>query len=126
MTSEPHSTSNFQLIVDALCDYANLTGVDLSKNPFVENLQQHSTPDRILELLQERGQAFKEYREGDRRLINCISPVVCVLHAFSDFLGEAISLVSRTFRKPFPVGFSMVALKCDLTRCPSNQPRPSL
>ena len=105
MASEPHC--NFQLIVDALCDYANLTGVDLSKNPFAENLQQHSTPGRILELLQERGEAFKEYREGDRRLIKCISPVVCVLHAFSDFLGEAISLVSHTLHEPTRVGISI-------------------
>ena len=105
MTSEPHYNS--QLVIDALGDYANLTGVDLSKNPFAENLQRYNTPDAILELLQEREKAFKEYRDGNRRLINSISPAVRVLHAFSDFLGEAISLVSHIFHKPFRVAISM-------------------
>ena len=95
MTSEP--ASNSQLVIDALWNYANLTGVDLSKNPFVENLQRCNTPDDILDLLQEREKAFKEYRDGNRRLIKSISPAVRVLHAFSDVLGEAISLVSHIF-----------------------------
>jgi len=95
MTSEPHSNS--QLIIDALADYANLTGVDLSKNPLAEKLQQCNTPDDILQLLQEREKAFKEYRDGSRSLINSINPAICVLHAFSNFLGEAISLVSCIF-----------------------------
>ena len=104
MTSKP---PNSQLVVDALCDYANLTGVDLSNNPFVENLQRCNTPDSILELLQEREKAFKEYRDGNRTLINSISPAVRVLHAFSDFLGEAISLVSHIFHEPTHVGNSI-------------------
>ena len=95
MTSEPDSNS--RLVIDALWNYANLTGVDLSKNPFAQNLQACNTPDDILELLQEREKAFKEYRDGNRRLIESISPAVRVLHAFSDFLGEAISLVSHIF-----------------------------
>jgi len=98
MTSEPHSNS--QLVINALGDYANLTGVDLSKNPFAENLQLFNTLDGILELFQEREKAFKEYREGNRRLIKSISPVVRVLHVFSDFLGEATSLVSHIFHEP--------------------------
>ena len=101
MTSEPHSNS--QLVIDALGDYANLTGVDLSKNPFAESLQRYNTPDGILELLQEREKAFKEYRDGNRRLINSISPAVRVLYTFSNFLGEVISLVSHTFHEPFCV-----------------------
>jgi hypothetical protein len=92
MTSEPQS--NFQLVVNALADYANLTGVDLSNNPFVEKLQRCNTPDAILCLLQERENAFKEYREGSRSLIKSISPAVRVLHAFSGVLGEAVGLVS--------------------------------
>ena len=105
MTSEPHSDS--QLIIDALYDYANLTGEDLSKNPFAEKLQRCNTPDSILELLQEREKAFKEYRDGNRTLINSISPAVRVLHAFSGFLGEAISLVSHIPHEPSRVGISM-------------------
>jgi fungal STAND N-terminal Goodbye domain len=86
--------SRFQLIIDALADYANQTGIDPSQNPFAEKLQQSDRPDDILTLLQERENAFKEHRDGYRRLINCLSPVVRVLHVFSGTLGEAISLVS--------------------------------
>ena len=96
--TEHTSTSpspNVQLIIDALGDYANLTGIDLSKNPFSEKLQVSSSPDDILGLLEEREKAFKEYREGNRRLISCLTPVVGLVHAFSGVLGEAVSLVSH-------------------------------
>jgi hypothetical protein len=95
------------LVHNALCNYADLTGVDLSGNPFAENLQRCNTPDDILELLQERGKAFKEYRDDNRRLINSISTAVRVLHAFSGFLGEAISLVSHILHEPTRVGISL-------------------
>lgn len=124
MTSEPHS--NFQLVINALADYANLTGVDLSNNPFAENLQQYNTPDSILDLLQEREKAFKEYRDGNRSLIKSISPAVRVLHAFSGFLGEAISLVSHIFHEPCRVGIYMPIFECNPTRSPSNRQRLSL
>ena len=92
--STPPSRPNFQLIIDALANYADLTGINLSENPFAEKLQVSSSPDDILGLLEEREKAFKEYREGNRRLISCLSPVVRVIHAFSGILGEAVSLVN--------------------------------
>ena len=49
-----------------------------------------------LELLQEREKAYKDYREGNRRLISSLSPVGNVIQAFSGVLGEAVSLVSHT------------------------------
>jgi hypothetical protein len=93
-------TSNFQLIVDALADYAKITGVDLSKNPFAEKIELSNSPEAILELLQERQNSFKEYREVNRRLISCLNPAVKVLHAFSGILGGAVSLVSVTYHPP--------------------------
>jgi hypothetical protein len=92
-TSTP---SNFQLIINALAHYAELTGMDLSKSPSAERLERLNSPQAILELLEERGVAFKEYRNRNRRLISCIRPVVKVLHAFSGVVGEAVSLVSNT------------------------------
>ena len=89
------STSNFQLIIDALADYAKITGVDLSTNPFAAALEQSNSPDPILQLLQGREKAFQEYRDGNRRLIKCLSPAVKILQAFSGILGEAVSLVSH-------------------------------
>jgi len=84
------------LIIDALADYAKITGIDLSKNPFAALLEQSDSPEAILQLLQGREKAFKEYRDGNRRLIRCLSPAVKVLQAFSGILGEAVSLVSHT------------------------------
>jgi hypothetical protein len=102
MTTSP---STLQLVIDALGDYAIQTGIDLSKNPFAEKLQLCRNPNAILELLQERENTFRTYREGNRTLINCLSPAVRVLHAFSEVLGEAVSLVSCTSPLPllFPV-----------------------
>ena len=83
------------MIIDALADYANLTGINLSNNPFSDKVQVSSSPSDILGLLEDREKAFKEYREGSRRLISCLSPVVRVIHAFSGILGEAVTLVSQ-------------------------------
>ena len=91
------STSNVQLIVDALADYVKTTGIDLSKSLFATALEQSSSPETILQLLEGREKAFKEYRDGNPRLISCLSPVVKVIQAFSGVLGEAASLVSIAY-----------------------------
>ena len=88
-------------IIDALADYTKVTGIDLSKNPFAAAIEHSNSPEAILELLQEREKAFKEYRDGDRRLISCLRPAVNVIHSFSGILGEAISLVSHTYHTLF-------------------------
>ena len=116
MSSTGQATSpspNFQLIINALADYTNQTGIDLTRSPFAEKIELSSSPEAILELLQERERAFKEYREGNRRLIRCLSPGVKVLHAFSGIAGEAVSLVSVTYQpvnllptRPHQVPFS--------------------
>jgi fungal STAND N-terminal Goodbye domain len=93
MSSSEQATSNpiFQLVINALADYANLTGIDLANNPFMEKIELSTSPEAILELLQEREKAFKEYRDVNRGLINRLSPAVRVLQAFSGILGEAVS-----------------------------------
>ena len=93
-TGQTPSSSNFELIIHALTDYSDLTGIDLTKNPFAEKIELSNSPEAILELLQEREKAFKEYREGNRRLISSLNPAVKVIQAFSGILGEAVSLVS--------------------------------
>jgi hypothetical protein len=90
------STSNIQLIIDAaLADYAKITGIDLSKNPSAAALERSNSPEAILQLFQEREKAFREYRDGNRRLMSYLSPAVRVLQAFSGIFGEAISRVSH-------------------------------
>ena len=90
------SPSNLQLINDALHDYARRMGIDFAQNPFADELRRSKTPTEILNLLQEREKAFVKYRNRNRTLINCLSPVVRVLHRFSGTLGAAVSLVSFT------------------------------
>ena len=88
-TAQATSTSsNVQLIIDAaLADYAEITGIDLSKSPFAAMLEQANSPEAILALLQERQKAFKTYRDRNRRLIRCLSPAVEILQAFSGIFG---------------------------------------
>ena len=92
--SSTSCTSNVQLITNALAKYAETTGIDLSKNRFAAALEQSTSPEAILQLLQEREKAFKEYRAGNRRLINSLSPAVKVIQAFSGILGESVRQVS--------------------------------
>ena len=91
------SPSNFQLLTNALAEYAKQTGIDLTENPFIEKIERSNSPEAILELLQERVKAFKEYREGNRRLMSCLSPVVNVFHAFSGIISEAVSVFTSIF-----------------------------
>ncbi|KAF8266498.1 hypothetical protein EI94DRAFT_1701681 [Lactarius quietus] len=88
--------SNFRRIVDAFDDYARQVGIDLAKSPIADALHACDTPNAVLDLLQEKAHAFKDYRDGDRKLISWLKPVVQVVHDFSGVLGEAISLA------PFP------------------------
>ena len=94
--------SSFQLIVDAFDDYGRQVGVDLTKNPLADALQACDSPKAVLELLQAKAQGFKDYRDGNRALINWLHPVVQVVHGFSGVIGQAISLVSQTFCLRFP------------------------
>ena len=115
-TSSTPPTSNIQLITDALADYAKITGIDLSNNPFAAALERANSPNTILELLQEREKAFKDYRrEGNRKLINCLGPAVNIIQAFSGILGEVVSLVSHTYHPVTPL--------TRLVRPPSHQQR---
>ena len=87
--------SNLQSILDAADKYAEQTGINLKDNPFTDEVNDCDSPTAVLLLLQENLKAFKDYREKDRKFIECVGPVVQVVHAFSGILGEAASLVSR-------------------------------
>ena len=96
-TSMTTSSSNFRLIIDAALDeYTKQTGIDLIRNPFAHKIQHFDSPESVLELFQERAKEFKEYRDGNRKLIDVLKPAVQILHALSDTLSEAVTLVSST------------------------------
>ena len=95
MSSMATPSSNFQSILDAaLDDYHKHTGIDLMRHPSAAQLQNCHSPDDVVQLLQERETAFKDYREKYRKLIDRLHPVVKVIHALSGILGEGVSLVS--------------------------------
>jgi hypothetical protein len=95
--------SNFQSILDAVDKYAEQTGINLKENPFAEKVKSCDSPGAVLLLLQENMKAFKDYRDKNRKFIDCLSPVVQFIHVFSGILGEAAGLVSReqSFRRLF-------------------------
>ncbi|KAF8266871.1 hypothetical protein EI94DRAFT_1786727 [Lactarius quietus] len=74
----------------ALDDYREQIGVELDKHPFVEELRDSDSPDDDLQLLETKANAFNVYRDGNRKLIKWLSPVVRVIHTLSGVLGEAI------------------------------------
>jgi hypothetical protein len=91
------SASDIQSIIDAaLADYAKITGIDPSASLTAAAFEHSDSPEAILQLLQGRENAFIEYRDDNRSLINCLSPALKVIHAFSGILGGG-NLVSFTY-----------------------------
>ena len=89
------STSIQLILAASFADYEKQVGIDPAKHPFADQLQTCHSPDDVLKLLEEKANEFKDYREGNRKLIDSLKPVVNVIQAFSDVLGEVVSLVSR-------------------------------
>ena len=84
---------SIQAIIDkALDDYREQIGVELDKHPFAHELQGRGSPDDILKLLEAKANAFKVYRDGNRKLINWLSPVVRVVNTLSGVVGQAVSV----------------------------------
>jgi hypothetical protein len=108
----PTSSSNFQLIIDAFDDYTKQVGIDLTKIPLSDAVRACDSPNAVFELLQGKVHEFKDYRDGNRKLISWLKPVVQVVHGFSGVLGQAISLVGRVCRfLHFPSESSIVYLQ---------------
>jgi hypothetical protein len=88
-------TISFQEVLDkALDDYREQTGVELDKHPFADELRGRGSPDDILKLLEAKANAFKAYRDGNRELINWLSPVVQVISTLSGVIGQAVRVSS--------------------------------
>ena len=90
----PPNGPNLQSIREALDTYAEQMKIDLKDNPFADEVKGCDSPEAILQLLEKNRDEFKEYRDKNRKFIDCLNPVVKFVHAFSDVLGEATSLVS--------------------------------
>ena len=90
------STDNFTAIFNAaIVEYQTLTGKPLDTHPFATQLDTCQNPEAVLDLLRTQAQAFSKFRKGVEKLMTWLDPTIHILSAFSDTLGEGISLVSN-------------------------------
>ncbi|KAH9018545.1 hypothetical protein EDB84DRAFT_1679286 [Lactarius hengduanensis] len=85
---------SFQPILDAaLADYSKQVGIDLATHPLADGLRSCGSPDDVLKVLEDKATQFKDFRDGNRKLLNWLGPVVKVIHTLSGVLGASITLV---------------------------------
>jgi hypothetical protein len=77
----------------ALIEYKNKTGKPLLDRPLATELQRCDSVDAIKAVFQVQAEAFRQFRDGDKRLMKWINPVVDVLPTFSDTIGGAAGIV---------------------------------
>ncbi|KAI9434300.1 hypothetical protein H4582DRAFT_792996 [Lactarius indigo] len=105
--------SNFQSILDALDKYAEQTGINLNDNPIADKINDCDSPGAVLILLQDNIKAFNDYRDQNRKFIDCLNPVVQFVHAFSAVLGDAVGLVPFQPAKLIFVGIDVLFTAAD-------------
>ena len=88
----PASSSNFQVVFNnALRTYEKHTKKDLLSHPLAAQLQPCDSPSAILGVLHQQVQELNQ--NSHQRLTKWLDPTVNVLYAFSETLGEGVSLV---------------------------------
>ena len=112
MSDSPRSLTttsvSFRSILDAALDnYSKKTGIDLMGHPSANRFQTCNTPEDVLQLLRDRETEFKDYRNKNSKLINCLLPIVKVVHAFSSVLSEVAGFVSPGNR---PCSYLIISL----------------
>ncbi|KAN0136165.1 hypothetical protein V8E53_006025 [Lactarius tabidus] len=87
-------SSNFNIIFEkALKEYKTKTRQRLTAHPLATELDKcDSSPAAILSILQDQVDQFNQSRSKDERLQRWLSPTINVLLAFTETLGEGISL----------------------------------
>ncbi|KAH8998507.1 hypothetical protein EDB92DRAFT_2018123 [Lactarius akahatsu] len=89
------SSTSFQPILDAaLADYSNQAGINLASHPIADSLRSCGSPDDALKLLEDKANEFKDFRDGNRKLLNWLSPVVNVVHTLSAVFCASITLTA--------------------------------
>ncbi|KAF8262350.1 hypothetical protein EI94DRAFT_1786766 [Lactarius quietus] len=116
-----NSSSNFRVIFNkALKEYKKKTKQKLDAHPLAAQLDECDSPAAILAILQDQVDQFNQAQSSDERLHRWLNPTINVLLAFSETLGEGISLVFS----PAKVIFVGVGVLLQTTRglyhCPTN------
>ena len=83
-TSSIFSTSNIQQITNALVDPTKTIGIDLFS--FAAAFKRTDSSGTILRT----SEGIKNYREGSRKLVSCLSPAVNVIQTFSGILSQPV------------------------------------
>jgi len=88
------STPSFQSVFNAALDeYTKHTGKDLTNLPLSIKIESCRSPGDVLGVLQERAKVFREFREGNKKLMKVIEPTVNVLCSLSGAFSDNIGLV---------------------------------
>jgi hypothetical protein len=92
--STTSSPSSFHLVINnALNAYEKRTKKNLLSHPLAEQLQTCKSPGAILLVLQQQLQGTNQSQSGNETLTKWLDPTVKVLYAFTEALGEGVSLV---------------------------------
>lgn len=89
------STSNFQSIFEkALEEYKKKTRKDLTTHPLAAEIRGCDSPEKILNVLEDKANELNQSQSSDERLIKWLKPTVNILNALSATLGQAAGSVS--------------------------------
>ena len=93
-TRATSTSSNFQPIFDnALKAYKKRTKEDLLTHPLADRLEACNSASSILTVLQEQVQELNQSQRRNERWTKWLDPTVKVVYAFSETLGEGVTLV---------------------------------
>jgi len=88
------SSPSFQSVFNAALDeYAEHTGNDLTNHPLSIQVESCRSPGEVFGVLQEQAKDFREFREGNKKLMKVIEPTVNVLCSLSGAFSDNIGLV---------------------------------
>jgi hypothetical protein len=90
------SRYNYQATFDsALEAYKDKTGIDLTSDPLLRNIENCNSPDAVLAILRAQILEPGQPQSGHNRLTTWLGPTVYVLNAFSaTMIGALVGLVS--------------------------------
>ncbi|KAH8982686.1 hypothetical protein EDB92DRAFT_1952114 [Lactarius akahatsu] len=112
--------STFKAIFDnALKEYEDKTGTNLTTHPLADKLQTCDSPDAVLNVLQEHVRAYEESRNGDQRLTKLLDPTIHILYLFSAALGEGVGLAFGPAKVIF-AGFSVLLATAKASKAGHN------
>jgi hypothetical protein len=87
--SDQSGSSRLRVLFEAaLEDYKQQTGIELTKHPLAEHLQDSNTVESVTAILCEQAQDFKEFREKDK-VLKPLKKVLNVLHILPSAAGFA-------------------------------------